>query len=90
MRTLTNLESTPMLTPPELARRWRVKPEKIVGFIRAGLLKAADLSSPGSSRPRYRIDAASIAAFEAARSASPPSKGVRRKRMKASTVTEFF
>jgi hypothetical protein len=36
------------LTPPELARRWRVKPERVIVWIKSGELRAFDVSSrPG-------------------------------------------
>ncbi|MHC4176873.1 MAG: hypothetical protein ACYSWU_05170 [Planctomycetota bacterium] len=55
------------LTPPVLAKRWGIGHEKVLQFIRAGELRALDLASPDSTRPRYRIDVADVAAFEQAR-----------------------
>lgn len=52
------------LTPPELAKQWGVSREKVLQFIRAGELPAIDLSSPASTKPRFRIDVADVAAFE--------------------------
>jgi hypothetical protein len=85
-----SISLTPMLTPPELAKRWKVSPDKIVGFIRSGLLRAADLSSATSSRPRFRIDMADVLAFEAARSARPTPKPLRKSRRAAAEVISFF
>ena len=70
-----------MLTPPEAARRWRVKPSKVVAWIEAGELRAIDVSNRGSRRPRYRIPLDAIHAFELMRSAVPPTpKQTRRRR----------
>lgn len=53
------------VTPPELAARWGVNPDKVLFFIRSGELKAFDASLlPGQGRPRYLIDEADIEAFE--------------------------
>jgi hypothetical protein len=69
------------LTPPQLAELWGCKPEKILGFIRRGQLRAFDLSEhPGVGRPRWRISAAAVAEFEANRAAIVPPKRTRRKR----------
>jgi len=70
------------LTPPELARRWRVAPEKIVVMIRKGVLHGFDVSTPGSRRPRYRVNISEVISYEERRSAAAPVKAVRRKRKK--------
>jgi hypothetical protein len=84
------MTATPMMTPPEVARRWRVSPDKVVGFIRSGMLRAADLASATSSRPRYRIDMADVLAFEASRAAKPLPKPIRRRKPRNGSVVEFF
>src|SRR5262245_54346737 len=43
------------LTPPEAARPLRMKSETLIGFIRRGELKAANVATKLSGRPRYRI-----------------------------------
>ena len=61
------------LTPPQLARLWGVKPEKIIRWIRSGELKAFDFSAdPGTGRPRYRIRQSDAESFERLRQAGPP------------------
>jgi hypothetical protein len=67
-----------MLTPPELARRWRVNPEKIIGFIRDGSLRAFNVAAKPGGRPRWRIDLADVLAFEQSRSAPRPAPQARR------------
>lgn len=60
------------LTPPQLAARWKVKPSKVVAWIRGGKLSAFDVSSkPGIGRPRYRVAAEAAEIFEARRAAGP-------------------
>lgn len=68
------------LTPPELARRWQVSPEKIVTMLRNGTLHGFDVALPGSRRPRFRINLSEVIAFEERRSARQPVTAVRRKR----------
>ncbi|QDU82630.1 Helix-turn-helix domain protein [Polystyrenella longa] len=59
------------ITPPQLARLWGVKPEKIIRWIRSGELKAMDFSSnPQSGRPRFRIRMSDAEEFEMNRTVS--------------------
>jgi len=51
-------------TPPEVAKLWRVSPEKVISLVRAGRLSAVNLAAPGSTRPRFRISRDAIRAFE--------------------------
>lgn len=77
------------VTPPELAARWGVSPDKIVYWIRAGELRAIDASLlRGRGRPRYLIDEDDIEAFEAARLVAPPLPQPSRRR-KASLPAGF-
>jgi len=79
------------LTPPEVAVRWRVSPEKVVTMIRKGVLCGFDVALPGSKRPRFRINLSEIIAFEERRSARPAVKSPRRKRKKADAdFVEYF
>lgn len=78
------------LTPPELAKRWRVKPESIIRWIRKGELRAFDVSkNPGTGRPRYRIPLDAVVEFENRRSGKQV-KTVSAKRRKPASVIEFF
>ncbi len=43
------------LTPPEVAKRLRVSPETVIGWIKADELKAINAGRRGCVRPRYRI-----------------------------------
>ena len=77
-------------TPPRLAKRWGVSPEKIVRWILAGELTAMNLAASVSGRPRYRITQDAVDAFERSRQVSPPLSIPRTKRRSLPTVTEFF
>lgn len=70
-------------TPPEAGRLLRIKADRIIGFIRRGELKAANVATRLSGRPRFRIAAADLQAFldnRAAAAVSVPSPRRRRKR----------
>ena len=63
------------ITPPKLARRWGIAPEKVLAWIKSGELPAMDASTIRGGRPRYLIDEDDIAAFVARRT-------VHRKKLK--------
>jgi excisionase family DNA binding protein len=79
------------LTPPEVAARLRVSADKVLGWIAAGELPAVNVAARPGGRPRWRIDAAALRAFEARRSSQPaaPVPEPRRKRQ-AAEVIQFF
>ena len=76
------------LTPPRLAKLWGVDPAKIHQWIRSGELRAIDVSSTRGGRPRYLIDVADVAAFEAGREVRPPSP-VPRRRTFCAAIPEY-
>ncbi len=79
----------PWLTPPEVARRYGIKADRVIAMIRAGVIRAIDVASPGSRRPRFRIHEADLVAFEHRREVRPLSQPNRR-RQKNRDVIEFF
>ena len=81
---------TKRYTPPELGRIWGVKPEKVVAFIRSGELRAFNIASQGSSRPRFLIAQEAIEEFERRRAARPLVRIERRPRQGLPKVIEFF
>jgi excisionase family DNA binding protein len=76
------------LTPPQLARRLGVKPDKILTWIRTGELRAVNLATRRDGRPRWLIDEADIAVFEASRQAQPGR--ARQRRARPSSVKNYF
>lgn len=72
------------ITPPELAARWGVAPEKILFWIKSGELRAMDASLLRcGGRPRYLIDEDDIEAFELMRQATPPLPSPSRRKKPA-------
>ena len=58
-------------TPPQIAKLWGCSIKKVVGFIRSGELRAVNLASNPTSRPRYVIDVADIEALSIRARSSP-------------------
>jgi excisionase family DNA binding protein len=77
------------LTPPQLAKRYGVSPDKVLTWIRAGELRAVNVASRPGERPRWLIDETDVAAFEARRAAQATARVPRRSR-RAEQVIEFF
>jgi hypothetical protein len=68
----TNSDSPPHgLTPREVARRYRVSPERVRGWIVRGELGAINLARVRCGMPRYVVLPEHLAAFEQARQVSP-------------------
>jgi predicted site-specific integrase-resolvase len=67
-----------LLTPPEVAKLYRVAVETVHGWIRSGELSAIDVARRGSRRPRFRVSLDSLSAFDQRRSVSKPVAKPRR------------
>ena len=77
------------LTPPELARQWGIDVAKVLKWIKSGELRAVNLATTRTGRPRYAIDQADVAIFEAGRAVQPPAPRVRRRRADPNVI-QFF
>ena len=81
------------LTVPQLSRVWGVSTNKVLEFVRRGELRAINLASHRSTRPRYAIDIADIAAFEKSRQVVPDGGEAttpKLRRRAPGTVKEYF
>ena len=79
------------LTPPDVAKQWGVSPEKVIGWIRSGELRAFNAATRHSSgRPRYLIDSADLLAFEQRRRMQPTTRTPRRRCRPMAGVPEYF
>lgn len=81
---------TTKLTPPQLARRWGISPDKVLAWIRAGELRAIDACTKLGGRPRYLIDERDIAEFEGRRSSTRQEPCLRRQQGLQNGITQFF
>lgn len=79
----THLSPTAGYTVRNLAKRYRVSPDKIRGFIRRGELAAINTATALCGKPRWVVMPEALAAFERRRQAGPPPKPQRRRRRPA-------
>ena len=70
-------EKSDSLTPPQVARRLGVNPDKVLRWIRSGELSAVNVTTKPGGRPKYRIAAADLDTFKNRRSPQPRSKPKR-------------
>jgi transposase len=77
------------LTPPQIARRFGISPDKVVGWIRCGELRGVNIAAKSNGRPRYVVDEADLAMFEQRRTAQPIAPAPRRRKA-IKDVIEFF
>ena len=78
------------LTPPEVARQWGVSIDKVLTWIRTGELRAVNLATRLSGRPRYRIDINDLRDFEQHRAVVPPPPPQRTRKKPPTDVIQFF
>jgi hypothetical protein len=74
-------------TPPQLAKRWAVSPDRIRAMIRSGRLAAFNLAEPGD-RAQFRISVEAVETFEKGRQIRPPAKP-HRPRQRIGPVRSF-
>lgn len=88
---MSRASASTSLTPPEVARRYRISAEKVLAWIRSGELRAINVATRTSGRPRYRITAEGLADFEERRAAqATPQRQATRRCRAADDVIEFF
>ena len=66
------------LTPSEIAKRLRVSPEKVLGWIRRAKLRAVNVGN--GDQPRYRVHPDDLEDFLKQREVQPPPPAQRRRR----------
>lgn len=76
---------SPYMAPPAVAKRLGVAPEKVIGWIRSGKLKAVNVGD-GIVRPRYRVSPDALDDFLRSRDASPAPKPARRRRQDPNVI----
>jgi hypothetical protein len=77
------------ITPPALAAQWGIDVGKVITWIKRGELRAVNLALDPNGRPRYAIDQADIAVFEASRAVTPPAPRTRRRRADPNVINFF-
>jgi excisionase family DNA binding protein len=89
-RAVGKIKSGVSLTPPLLAERLGVSPDKVRGWIKSGQLAATDVSKRPGGRPRYRISEDAVRKFEQKRKAGEPPAAPQKRRKKDPGVKKFF
>jgi excisionase family DNA binding protein len=80
----------PPYTVRDLCERYGVGAGTVLAWIASREMQAINISRrPGSKKPRWRITAEALEAFELRRTANPPAPRVRRRRRPADVV-EFY
>jgi len=77
------------LTPPQIARILRVRPDKVRAWIRRGRLRASDMAENRGGPPRYRVEWSDFHDFIQNRLVQPLTPR-RRSRPTPEGVTEYF
>jgi len=76
------------LTVRDVARRYRVGPDKVRGWINRGLLRAINTADKLCRRPRWVVLPESLAEFERQRTSGPPPEPLRRRRRR--TMVDYY
>ena len=79
-----------LLTPPEVARQWRIKHDKVLTWIRSGELRAINVATKPGGRPSYRIDPDDLKAFADRRAAVALPRQPKRKRRQNHPSKSYF
>lgn len=77
------------LTVADVARRYRVSPDKVRAWIDRGELKAINTAAVLCGKPRWVITPESLAEFEDARRGGPEPKPPRRRR-KTQGIIDYY
>lgn len=80
-------------TPPQVARARGLRTAKVLAWIRSGELEGVNCAEKHDGRPRWRISAEALEAFDSTRSSRQlPQRVARERRMatRQSEVIEFF
>lgn len=79
----------PGLTVADIARRYRISPDKVRAWIRRGELAAINTSDRRCARPRFVVPPDCLAAFERGRQAATPD-APRPRQKKRTNVIDFY
>jgi len=72
---------TDALTPPQVAKMFGVKPDKILYWIHTGVMPAVNVAKKEGGRPQYAVTPAGLDIFTTRRSTHPPVKVTRARPM---------
>jgi hypothetical protein len=70
-----------VLTPPQLATRWKAKPETVRRLLETGQLRGFTISPPGTKKRHWRITLDAVLAYESGDSTSAQAQPKQRRRL---------
>jgi hypothetical protein len=76
-------------TPREIARRYRVSPDKVRAWIVRGELAAINTAPQLCGRPRWVVTPEALATFERGRAAGAPTEPAARRRRQVGLVDYY-
>jgi excisionase family DNA binding protein len=79
----------PGLTVADVAKRFRVSPDKVRAWIKRGELSAINTSDRRCARPRFVVTAESLTSFERSRAAAAPD-APKPKRIKRTPLVDYY
>lgn len=75
-----------VLTPPQVAARWKAKPDTIRKLLETGRLRGFTVSPPGTKRARWRITLDAVLAYEAGEFTPVPEPSKPRRQSRRAAV----
>jgi hypothetical protein len=87
---MTPIVPTRYLSPADIAERFGVDVHKVLAWLRSGELRGIDVSARRGAKPRWRINPADLAAFEAARACTKTPEPARRRRKPDTGIIPYF
>jgi hypothetical protein len=80
-----------MFTVEAIRQRYQVTEATVLGWIKAGELRAINVGrNPGSRRPRWRISQAALDDFEAVRTTGAPVQQRKNRRRLDDGIIQFY
>jgi Helix-turn-helix domain len=84
------LPSNKWPTPPAIAKRLGIKPDKVLGWIDDGELKAFNVAKNGNGQPRWRVPPDELELFLLTRQNQAPTPRAPRRRASPPGVMQVF
>lgn len=78
-----------VLNPAEVAKMFRVKPETVIRWVRAGLLPGTNVALPEATRERWRFTQANIDEFQRRRASKPAPVASPRRAKSRDAIREY-
>ena len=84
------IDNCQTLTPPQVAKLWRVRVAKVLCWIRTGELRAFNVAERMGGRPKYRIALEDLEAFKNRRSVQPKPPAAPRYQPKRPALPKVY